>query len=381
MTRHRLMLRRHDGTPLTVLDNIIEWELVRVANDIGWWSCTLDARFDTRLLYNDNIMEFWRQPTGASETLLGVGFMRYWEWNTDLEGTTQLRIGGPDAIELLNRRNVQNKANSIYSSKSGKADDVIKEIVDEQYLSTSNRVGDLYYSRSSALPAAHFSIAPDTSEGEDVEYQFAFRKVLPVLQQLAADSWRKGIAVYFDLEYPAPGVFLLQTWANIRGIDRRIGSGEPIIFSQEAGNISEPLLRFDYTEEINFVVGGGSGTDDDRTLDPENDEVRSQQSIWNRREEFQDARECGTTLLCIASRAFSRMQAGRPVVSFEGDLVDTPTHRFGIDWGYGDYVTVQYFGIELNGRVNQFQVNMDSDGLETVRARVSITEAISGSPD
>jgi hypothetical protein len=178
---------------------------------------------------------------------------------------------------------------------------------------------------------------------------------------------------------------MFNTWADLRGVDRTIGTEiAPIVFSQESGNLSKPLLRFDYNEEVNFCHGGGQGQGDEREVDPENDEPRSQLSIWNRREAFQDARECPAgeaPTYCIANKAFDRMQSGRPMVLFEGDLVDTPTTRFGVDWFYGDKVTVQYRGYELDGRVDQFSVNVKEDGTEIIVARVSILEAIEGHPD
>lgn len=385
--RHRLLLRTHDGQSLTVLPNVISWEFVRTANDVGWFSITLDADFDRRFLGIDNIVEFWRQPAGASETLLGIGFIRYWEWNTDDQGKSSLRIGGPDPIELLERRIIQNFAETAYSEKGPDyCDDIIKQIVREQYVTTTNRHGDLYYSRSSAMDPAHFSVAPDLSGGyANGKIQGGWRIILPLLQQLAETSWNQGTRIYFDFDYTGPAVLLFQTWADIRGIDRTIGSDiAPVIFSLESGNISNPTLRFDYTEEVNFCHGGGQGQGDEREVDPENDEPRSQLSIWNRREAFQDARECPldeSPTYCIANRAFDRMQSGRPKVIFDGSLLNTPTTRFGVDWGYGDKVTVQYKGYEFDGRADQFTVKMNHLGVETVTSRVSILEAIEGHPD
>lgn len=384
--RHRLILRTFDGQELATLDNIINWTLVRTANDIGWWTITLGEDFRREYLGIDNFIEFWRQPEGSSEILLGVGLLRYYGWSTDFDGVTTLKIGGPDPIELLKRRIIQNYAETAFSEKNGYADDVMKEIVDEQFLNTGSRLGDIYYSRSSALPAAQFSIAPDSSQGYATSgIQAGWREILPIIQQLATSSWNQGTRIYFDFEYVGPAQLMFKTWGNLRGIDRTIGTSiAPVIFSQEAGNLTNPSLTFDYTEEINFVFGGGQGQGVAREVDPENDEPRSQLSYWNRREAFEDARECPAgevPTYCIANKAYDAMQNGRPQVLFEGDLVDTPLTRFGVDWFYGDKVTIQYKGFEFDGRADHFEVEVNQDGTEQITARVSILEAIEGHPD
>lgn len=387
MSKTWIIERTHDGEQLAQFDKVIRWELVRTLNSIGWWTMILPATTDRRLFAMDRLIEFWREPTGGRENLLAVGFMRYWEYFEDSSGSEFIRCGGPDQLDLFHRRIVANKAGTTYTSKTGFADDMMKEIADEQYVNTANRFGDLYYSRSSAISPDHFEIAPDEGRGRELTKDFAWRRVIDVFQELAtASAWptksgQDDYPIFFDNVYTGPAKFVFTTYADQLGIDRTATAGiAPIVFSREAGNLGNPAIRFDYISEKNMVYGGGQGQGTDRSIDPENDQPRHNLSIWNYQESFKDAREC-ETLLCIAQWARQEMQNKRPYVQFLGDLLDTPKTRFGVDWNYGDKVTIRYKSFSFDGWVESFKINVDEDGVERLETSVNIFQAIEGRPE
>jgi len=378
--RNWLVIRTHDGEMLAVVHDLIRAEITRSQNNVGWFSCTASADFDPALLQPDRIVEFWRQPQGGEEKIMGVGLMRKWGWRELQDGREVTYFSGPDQMELLERRIVAYRAGTSQASKNGPADDIIKAIVDENM---GPAAGNDSYGRPRYYPSSHFTIAPDEGDGVTVEMSFAWRNVLAVIREIAQASRNQDTPVYFDLEYLGEGVFIFKTWTDVMGIDRTLTAGiAPVVFSKEQGNLASPDLSFDYTEEINHVIGGGPGEGQGRIIDPENDQVREQLTIWNKREAFQDARECPSTggSLCVANKAFDRMQAGRPRVWFSGRLLDTPQSRFGVDWFYGDKVTIRYHGMEFDGPVAQFRLSWNERGEEQIDARVEITEAIEGKP-
>lgn len=380
-----LVIRTHDGERLATINKAIRWELVRAENSEGWFTLILSGDTDRRLFGLDRLIEFYRKPSGGREVLLGVGFMRYWEWFEDSTGVEYVRCGGPDQMGIINRRLVANKKETEWALKEGPADDVIKEYFNEQFLNTTDRFGDIYYSRSSAISPDHLQIAPDESKGKTRATEAGWRRVGETLKEIAEatayDSANTdGVSIYFDLEYIAPAKFVFKTWANLRGVDRTVTAGiAPVVFSKESGNLANPLLRWDYTEERNMMYGGGQGQGIDRLIDPENDQVRHNLSVWNYMEGFKDARE-ETTLLGIATRALEEMQRKLPFVEFTGDLLDTARFRFGVDWFYGDKVTVRYKGFSFDGIVSSFRVAVDSADVETITASVEIKEALEGNP-
>jgi hypothetical protein len=380
------MLLTPDGNQLAKLEGMVACEFVRTANDIGWFTVQL-GDIDPRFLSVDNILEFYRTPVGSAPILMGVGFLRSWEYSEDDTGAVGVLLNGPDQMDLLARRIVAyTDPKSMWEKGPDYADDLMKDVVSENMGPTST---DPWYNRGRAYPASHFSIAPKESLGRDNTIQtFQFRDTIAVLQELAAYSgWPSsddnfvGKPVWFDLDYVGPAKFMFRTWVPIRGIDRTLGTAiAPLVFSRQAGNLSGPVLRFDYASEQNIVYGLGPGEGEDRMVDPENDVPRENLSIWNLHEGVCPATE-ETTLLGVAKRAYSKMQEMRPRVVFEGQLVDTPKTRFGVDWGYGDIITVQFQGMEFDGRIDTFDFKMEMDGRESVTAAVTITKALEGKPD
>lgn len=375
-----------DGNQLAKIEQAIRWQFVRTANDLGWFNLTL-GKVDPRLLSVDNLLEFYRTPLGSAPVLMGVGFLRSWVYGEDPTGSVSVELNGPDQMDLLNRRIVAYvEETAMWDKGPDYADDLMKDVVSENMGPTST---DPWYNRGRAYPASHFSIAPKESLGRsDTQMVIQFREVLAVLQDMADySSWPSsddafiGTPVWFDLDYIGPAEFMFRTWVPIRGIDRTLGTNvAPLVFSRQAGNLSNPRLRFDYSDEVNIAYGLGPGTGDNRMVDPENDVPRERLSIWNLQEGVAPAQE-EDTLIGVAVRAYHKMQEKRPHVIFEGELVDTPQTRFGVDWGYGDIVAVRFQGMEFDGRVDGYNYTMDEEGRESVTANVTITKALEGKPD
>lgn len=357
----------HDGLPL----GEVPWASVsytRVVNNIGWFSGVVSSEFDLRLLDVDRLIEFWRQAEGGEDRLEMVGFLRYWEWSQNETGMESLRIGGPDQIDLLDRRIIAWPAGEPEADKTDHADDIIKVIAREnmEVLAPLDEAG-----RPRRYPAGHFSVSDDEHAGPSIHRQFAWRECLAVIREIADASFTYGYPLYFDLISTGPAKFELRTSMNVLGMDRTASGLAPVIFSVERSNLSQPVLREDWTEEWNYIYGGGPGEGIARMIDPEKDTLRGYRSIWNRRERFQDARE-ETTMVGIACKANEKLQMCTPRLALAGDLVDAPLSRYGVDWHFGDMVTAQYRGQSLDGLIRTVTVAIDENGAETVRAKFDV---------
>ena len=369
MAQHRIDLLTHDGEPLRTIQQFTRLEYVRVLNDLGWFTLVLPEDYPEALLAPDNLFEIWREPEGAEPQLQMVGFLRKWSWESASDGTELLTLSGPDQLRLLDPATIAYEAGEAEADKTGFADDVIKAIVRE---ARGALAGNDAEGRPKRFPAANFAVDPDVGQGQSIERRFSWRQVLPVIQEIAEASRHQGTPVYFDCVPAGRAQFQFRTWVNVRGADRTLSGGlQPVIFSKEAGNLGDPSLIEDWTQEINYVWGGGQGEGLARVIDTENDLPRMNRSLWNRRDIFQDARE-EVTVLGVANRAFERMQAGRPRLFFSGDLRDTPQSRYGVDWGFGDKATARYRNQEFDGIVRTIQITVDDSGREDLRARLEV---------
>lgn len=368
--KHRLRLLTHDGETLRQIEGIHNLEYVRVLNSPGWFTLTLPINYPRDLIDVDRLVEIWRQPEGGDDVLMMVGFMRKWTYRKDARGTELLVVSGPDQIDLLSRAVIGFAAGEPESDKSDFADDMLKEIVFENKGAGAGLTPE---GRFRGYPAANFSIAGDESAAPSIERAFAWRSMLPVLQEIADTSRNLGDPLWFDLVPGAdPATFEFRTTIGVLGIDRSLSTGiAPIVFSEEAGNLAQPVLTEDWSEEWNYVWGGGQGEGTARLIDTENDLNRILRSIWNRREIFQDAREQATAL-GVASKAFQRMESSRPVLNFSADLLDTPKARFGAEWNFGDKVSARYKGFEFDGLIQRVTVRLNEDGEEKLDARMEV---------
>ena len=369
MARNVMKLFTSDGIQLAELADLESVEYWRVLNGIGGFHVTTREDFDDNWLGVDRLIEFWRTPEGGEERLMMVGFMRWWEWLENEDGFEIMNFGGVDQNDLLDRRIVAYYAGSDGADKTDFADDMLKAIIRENMgaLAPLDEAG-----RPRAYDGNYFTVSPDFGHAPTVTRRFAWRNVFPTLVEICESSRNLGTPLYFDVVPGAlPAHFTFNTYVNLLGIDRTFTSGlEPVIFSKENGNLGLPSLREDWSQEWNYIWGGGQGEEDNRVIDPEDDPWRMHRSIWNRRERFQDARE-EDTILGVANKAYQRMEQERPLLKFSGKLLDTPQSRFGIEWDYGDKITNRFHG-EFDGIVDAYRISIDRDGNEDIGVRMEI---------
>jgi len=371
-TTYEVWLCDQYGRRLTILDNLIQFDIVRVVNSVSYCSVMLPGNFSS--LYQtsvgvDYMIEFWRSPAQGANYLESVFFIREITYEEDLKGNDQIILSGPDANDLLDRRIVAYAAGSSYSDKTDYADDMMKEIVREN-------LGSSATDSDRNLTSLNFTVSGDVSGAPSITKGFSWRNVLVVLQDIANVSAENGTDLYFDV---VPVVissteigFDFRTYTDQPGQDRTYDSNNPVMFSKEWGNLSDPVLIFDYTSEANYIYGGGQGEGADRTISEQSDLTRIGASVWNRRERFADARN-ETTSNGVANAAEEILNEYRPLKRFTGYLLDTPQSRYGVDWFFGDKVEVSYRGIQMQGIVKALKIKLDKDGNEYIDAKVEIT--------
>ncbi|KRT76727.1 MAG: hypothetical protein XU14_C0033G0025 [Armatimonadetes bacterium CSP1-3] len=368
MSEHECWLHDPYGNRLALLDTTHGFGYARVVNSVGWWGIELPGDFDDSLLKIDGIVEFWRKPQGGALALQISGTLRVITESTDAQGVDKILIEGPDVNELLERRIVAYAAASSQADKTDQADDMLKAIARENLGSSATAARN--------LTALGFTVHPDLAAGPSVTRGFAWREVSRVYREIVDASAGLGTDLYWEIVPVSPTSFELRTYTGQPGVDRSYGSGSnPVLFGLLWGNLADPKLTRDYSQEITTIYAGGQGEEASRLIVEVSDATRLNRSPWNRREAFADARNERDTD-GVTAIANARLNDGKPRLRFSGKLLDTPQAVYGKDWNFGDRVTVEYRGRQLDGLVNAVTVKVDGEGNETVEARFEVEDAI-----
>jgi hypothetical protein len=352
------------GNRIDLVEEVITATVIRNENAVGQFSLTLPGSYSHKLFGKDFIVEIMRGPKNVTPLVECVGFVRRVQFARDSGGRDTIKLTGPDAKELLQARIVAGAAGSAVAQKVNFLDDMMKEIVAEA-LGSSAGVGR-------DLTSLGFSIEEDRSEAPLAAKAFSRKTVLSVLQALADESYQRGVGLYFDIipYIRSNGLlgFRFVTSLGQLGADHSFTGPVPTVFSDTWGNLEEPELDVDWTNEVNHVTVGGEGEEADREIYTMEDTELSGASPWSRRESFVDARNLDSEAL-LAGEAYEELSTHRPVIRFTGKLKDSPLSRYGRNWWHGDRVACGYLGYTFSARVKQTRLELRSNGSEEIDAK------------
>lgn len=373
MADYEIILTNDKGLPLADLSRFTSLEATRVANGIGPFAISHPLSFDERLLRPDNMVQIWRQPPNATAYLWRTYFIRRWKFSTQGSQDSVL-ITGPDVNDLLRRRIVAAYVGNAKAAKTDYADDMMKAFVSESQ--TTEAI--LFASYPGSRAWADLSVAGDLSLGPSLTKSFPYSYLLStsgegVLSNIAATAKENdGTDLFFDI---VPNIvtgssidFIFRTYTGQPGQD----VSDRVTFEQSAGNMINPELEYDYSAEQNFVYAGGQGEEADREVQYAHDAARWGLSQWNRCEGWVEATNESTDV-GVYDAANAALNAGRPIVRFTAQPVDTEGTRFGVDWDFGYRVTAKYRNREFTPVIFTVALSVGDNG-ETIQARLDFAE-------
>ncbi len=353
--RYEAVWYTHEGVRKGVIQAFTSLEYVKTQNAIG----ALVINMPRELIQYDqfsvgDIFEVWREKGGTLELQNETAyFLQDWEFWTDDDGAEYIRLFANDANWLLDTAIVIHKSTSAQADKTAIPDDMLKAIVREQ-------IGSL-----AAADRQKLAVAPDLSAaGASITKAFAYRNVLTTLQEICEVAQEtNNVWLGFDVVRTAPGAFEFRTYTGQRGVNHSRTSGDPRLVGKQYGNLSKPTFGTYRADERNFVVVGGQGEDLDRTLVYRSNSERIHASKWNRREYFKDARNNETTAALEADGDVA-LEEFKPRQILTGTMLDTPGMMYNIHYGFGDVLTAEAFGYNVDCHVTAVRVRVDQDGGE-----------------
>ncbi len=317
---------------------------------VGVLELELPGSFDNTLLYRDGRIGPWRSISGGTP-YHDNGAIYLIE--TITYSATATRVRAYHATGLMDRRIIAYAAGSAYASKAAtNADNLIKTFWKENAgasISSADRDGVETQADISAFVATQANL----SLGASVAKAAARRQLLAVAQELCEASSTAGTYLTFEIIAPTESTLELRTYTTQRGVDHRASTGQPIILREQAGVLENASLTIDYHDEVTFVVAGGQGEGTARLIATALDTVRMGVSPFGRIETFADMSNVNSAA-GLQDDADSGLRNGRPIITFTGDLVETPALTRGIQFDLGDMVTA-----EDPQSSNQYDVRLD----------------------
>jgi hypothetical protein len=161
-------------------------------------------------------------------------------------------------------------------------------------------------------------------------------------------------------------LYRFQRGVDLSGTDPKNAGGATLTMSREAGDIGKLEYVVDYSSEVNFVWRL-SGTP------PALRDARSRSGYLRyplaRREKYGGPDTDIDTLL----------REGLPQQVVRAEVRDTPYHRYGIHWGWGDKFLVRVEGARRSSRsvtvvpmrADAVTIDVDARGQETIRAALN----------
>lgn len=350
------------GVPLADASKFVSLKYSRVVNNWSTLELVLPSTFPQQYLrVPDGRIEIWRNGILDTET---TWLIKKPSWRRDDDGNETITIEADTPLCIFKEpgRDVLYRAGSANASVSTFADDAIKAIVLANAGTGTTGQRDI---------SPFLSIAPNVSMAPSISKQFAFRECLKVFQELANASAEQGTYLAFDVVAPTPSTLEFRTYAGWRGMDHRFPSGiNPIIIGPEFGNMGACEMPLDYREEVTYVDAGGRGEGATRLIGSALDTTRMGASPFGWREKFVNATQY-TTSTGLAAEAEAAVREGRPRLSFRGKILNVPGTQYGVDWAWGDYVTVQAFGQSFDCRIDAITVTV-ANGKETIDAWLKV---------
>jgi hypothetical protein len=361
MTNYNIIYREPGGVMKFVIDDWFRFEYVRKEGDYGSLYLDLPPTYNMQDFAIDGRLEVWRQ-VGALPPYLdmdAVWFIRLVRSKVDENGKRLIHILAYDAVHLIERRIIPYASGTAQASKTGPADNVMKAIMRENF---GNQATDASRDISDRL-----MIDYDLSKGATVTKEFAWRKCLPVMQELADESSAQGTYLTFDVVYVEDKKVMFKTYTGQRGTNRGVSAvGSGLIASIENGMLSYVSVSNDHTEERNFIYAGGRGEKENRIIATSYDLDRINISRYNRCEDWIDSRQTEENDN-VQGDADNRLQEAKPKMVVNGHLQQVPGALYGVDYFFGDIITVKFGDMVFDVHLDTVHITVDGDGSEKVQ--------------
>lgn len=262
---------------------------------------------------------------------------------------------------LLSRRLVDYNAGNTYTEKLDLGDDMMKEIISENF-----GAGVTDTTRSIA---AYLSIDADKGLGPSLRKSISRRYVLDVLQDICRSAYQAGTPLFFDISLVSlnPLSVIFKTYTQQIGVDLRgqTGGFPQVLIGPEYGNLVEAELEEDYSNIASRGIATGQGIGSIQAVARSDDSARIAESPFGLIEKLGNA-ENESSAAGVQDAADAVLKEYRPRKIVSGKLNNTRGFQYGINWNWGDRLTTQIYDDSYDCWVDQIHVKAARQGNQAV---------------
>lgn len=314
-------------------------------NSSGYASVALDGDHDAIPFFSrDTIVEIYRSVLdfNLGWYLEFEGLNRTPVRQTYQNGNRTFTANVQGYVDLLSRRIIAYNAGTSYVEKNAVAETVMKALVNENI-----GPGATAPPRISNGVCVGFFVEPDAAQGSVWSGSRSYKNLLEVLQEISDET-----NVFFDVIGWQNNNFLFKIFPGVRNLDRRYlginpttglnsAGNAPAVFTLDRGNVQSAVRSENATNQVTRVFALGQGVEDARRIVMVEDAAASAESPWNLHEISRNATseddDAGLTKIGNAE-----LNAGKPVNSFNFEVLQTEGSFYGKHYTWGDFVTGRY---------------------------------------
>ena len=310
----------------------------------------------------DMLIEVWRETSnGLSLDGETAYFLRQKRIFRDRANRELIELVGYDSNYILDGRIIAYDAGSDEASKKDVANDLMKAVVNENFITATDTDRN--------LSSSYFTKQADDNTGGTVEFKASRQCVFTSLEGITDQSRAGGDWVTYDVFYNGSLPFEFRTYAGQRGADLT----SQITLSVEAGNLAEPSLTYNWADEKTYAYMGGIGQESERLVGEAENSTAINQTVWSRREVISENFQA-TSTDTLDDLAAALLQENSGKIIFDGRIQQTKGMRYGVNWNYGDKLNVQYQGLEFECRVLGYTIeygtNQNNETVDSISAVV-----------
>lgn len=352
-----VVLDRDDGSVRVVFDTTRTFDIrySLALNDVGLiaFSISADDAFAEQFELDDIIEVYRTDPTSDNLTREESYFLRSTQRFRQNDDEI-IVIGGMSLNHLLARRVIDPDDDPLeaggYSTKGGAADVVLRDYIREQ-------AGDL---ASAERQFPNLSVLPVIGNAPNAGARLRYENLLAIAKTFS----ERG---QIDFQIRRVQANFLECFIGIIGSDKTKTTNYPavpyVLLTPMRGNLSDPNLILDRTNEQNFLYALGQGQGENRiVLELSGEGVTD--SPYNRIEFTQDVRnaekDSPVQLLTQASQALKEKRVQREF-SFKPTGVEAG-NVYRVDWVLGDKVTIQWGDVTQDLRITGIDFTLTPDG-------------------